>query len=125
MEQIDYEQFVEKYKHPTHKGKLKSAKSGQASNMPCGDNITVYILTDKSGKIIDAKHDGYGCALAVASADMLCEYLVGKNFKDACKTDFEKMTKIIGFTPTIGRVGCVGVSLDALLKICEQEKGKK
>ncbi len=125
MEQTDYEQFVEKYKHPAHRGKLKNAKSSEASNMPCGDNIAVYVSIDKSGKIVDAKHDGYGCALAVASADMLCDYLIGKKFDDACKTNFEMMTKIIGFTPTIGRVGCVGVSLDALLKICKLEKDKK
>lgn len=128
MDNLDYDNFIERYRHPRYKGKIINGYCGSASNMPCGDKVVIYILQDKSGRIVDAKHGGHGCALAVASADMLCGYLIGKKFGSACKMSFMKMVRIIGFTPTAGRAGCVSVSLDALIDACRagcREKANK
>jgi len=120
MDDLDYEHFVEIYKNPKYKGIIKKGVEGSASNMPCGDRITLYLDIDKGGKIRDAKHDGYGCALSVSSADLLCNYIIGKKIKVVCKMDFEDIVKLLKFTPSIGRAGCVAVSIDALHNACKK-----
>ncbi|MCX8199844.1 MAG: iron-sulfur cluster assembly scaffold protein [Candidatus Micrarchaeota archaeon] len=115
---VDYELLAERYKRPKHKKKLKGAFTGEASNSPCGDNIKIYISVGAEGKIRDAAHDGHSCALATVSADMLCDYAIGKRLGDVCNVDFEKMVRMLGFTPSIGRAGCVRVSLDAFHDAC-------
>ncbi|MEM3364200.1 MAG: iron-sulfur cluster assembly scaffold protein [Candidatus Micrarchaeia archaeon] len=117
---IDYEALAERYKKPQHKGKIRGSFSGSASNSPCGDSITIYVSVGNGGIIEDARHDGHGCALATVSADMLCDYIIGKKINNVCKSDFNTMIRLLGFTPSIGRVGCVKVSLDAFRIACSK-----
>lgn len=103
-----YRQFIlEASKSSKHRGKIKSPKTSESSqtlknlqktsqivelsgeNPSCGDRLTLYLkLSPKTSKntpekILDAKFDGVGCAISLASAHFLCENLIGKDLKTA------------------------------------------
>ena len=52
--------------------------SATHKNESCGDEITIFLKT-KNGKLLDASWEGSGCALAKASADILCSSLLGNS----------------------------------------------
>lgn len=51
--------------------------SGHREIRSCGDAVTVYLL-HRQGRILDARYRGVGCALALASAELITEALAGK-----------------------------------------------
>ncbi len=114
-----YEDFIERYKNPRHSGKITGSAHSSVSNVSCGDHISLYVKIGKNGIIEDAKFEGRGCALSTATADILCDYVIGKNINTVCGLDFNRATGIIGFVPSINRVGCVKIVVDALQDICE------
>ena len=50
--------------------------SCRRDNSNCGDWIEIYFYLD-NGAVKEAAFQGEGCALAIASADILCSLLVG------------------------------------------------
>lgn len=56
--------------------------SGEASIRSCGDEIAVYIQID-SGRVLDARYTGVGCALALASAEAVTSSLSGRQIKES------------------------------------------
>ncbi|MEM0437886.1 MAG: iron-sulfur cluster assembly scaffold protein [Candidatus Micrarchaeia archaeon] len=117
---FDYDQLVEAYKHPRHRGKITGGLHGSAANVSCGDNISLHLAVDRHGTVIDAKHEGHGCALSVAAAEALCGYAIGKKLSRLCALDYDGLTHVLGFTPSAGRVGCVMVVLSSLKAVCER-----
>lgn len=51
-------------------------------NPLCGDRLTLY-LTVNDGVITDASFNGSGCAISMASASLMTEYLKGKTEQQA------------------------------------------
>ncbi len=105
-----YRQFIlEASRSPVHRGKIEksSLKSSEqvvefaGSNPSCGDQLTLYLKIEQdsacsrekrgitalepSAKILDARFEGSGCAISMASAHFLCENLIGKTVKTAKK----------------------------------------
>lgn len=69
--------------HPAHKYKMEDATySLEGVNPSCGDDVVLYIKVDADNVIEDASFDGDGCAISQASADMMCDLIIGKP-KDA------------------------------------------
>lgn len=58
-----------------HKGK----------NPSCGDELELYILTDKENIITDIKFTGDGCALFLSSTSLMTQLIKGKNINEAIK----------------------------------------
>lgn len=64
-------------KHPAHRGPLPDATcSGRADNPLCGDRITVALKLD-GDRVVAARFEGRGCAVALASASILTTLLDG------------------------------------------------
>ena len=64
-------------------------------NPSCGDQITLKLKLDDSGKIIDAGYTGSGCAISQASADMMADVIIGKTKEEALALAdiFDRMIK--------------------------------
>ncbi|MDO4987161.1 MAG: SUF system NifU family Fe-S cluster assembly protein [Candidatus Saccharibacteria bacterium] len=86
-----YRQFIlEASRSPKYRGKIEETglRPGEkvvrleGSNPSCGDQLTLY-LKIADNRIVDAKFEGSGCAISMASAHFLCENLIGKNLKSA------------------------------------------
>ncbi|GAB4160631.1 MAG: SUF system NifU family Fe-S cluster assembly protein [Cyanobacteria bacterium J069] len=81
-----YQQVIlERYKKPRHKGKTDPVDRYQKGHNPsCGDTIELTLHLDDGGdRIADVKFDGEGCAISMASADLMAEALRGKTTTEA------------------------------------------
>ncbi|MBD2180189.1 SUF system NifU family Fe-S cluster assembly protein [Planktothrix sp. FACHB-1355] len=93
-----YQQVIlEHYKKPKHKGKTNPVHRYQKGHNPsCGDTIELTLQLDEAGDtILDAKFEGEGCAISMASADLMAEALRGKTVKEALEMveRFQNMMK--------------------------------
>ena len=72
--------------HPSHKYKMEDATySLEGVNPSCGDDVVLYIKVDADNVIEDASFDGDGCAISQASADMMCDLIIGKPKDEALR----------------------------------------
>ena len=81
-----YQQVIlERYKTPRHKGETNPVHRRQRGHNPsCGDTIELTVQLDEAGdRIEDVKFKGDGCAISIASADLMAEALQGKTIEDA------------------------------------------
>lgn len=95
MTAIYQEIIMDHYKHPRHREKLDYIDNANVHENPaCGDSLKLDILLDKEGKIEKVLFDGTGCAISMASASMMTEFLEGKRPEEA-KEQIEGFLKIM------------------------------
>lgn len=81
-----YQQVIlEHYKKPRHKGQTSPIHRQQKGHNPsCGDTIELTVQLNETGdRIEDVKFVGEGCAIAMASADLMADALRGKQVDEA------------------------------------------
>lgn len=86
-----YQQVIlDRYKKPRHRGKADPTHRYQKGHNPsCGDTIELTLqLSGESDRpeeatIEDVKFEGEGCAISMASVDLMAEALKGKSLQDA------------------------------------------
>ena len=78
------ELILDHARSPRHFGKLAGAThSAEGINPLCGDKLKIYFSIDPDGQISDAKFEGSGCAISVASASLLTDTVIGLKSGDA------------------------------------------
>jgi nitrogen fixation protein NifU and related proteins len=93
-----YQQVIlEHYKKPKHRGTTNPVDRYQKGHNPsCGDTIELTLQLDDGGnRIADIKFEGEGCAIALASVDLMAGALAGKTMDEALElvTTFQAMMK--------------------------------
>ncbi len=93
-----YQQVIlERYKKPKHRGVTTPVDRHQRGHNPsCGDTIDLTIQLSESGEMIqDVKFEGEGCAIAMASADLMADAMRGKTLPQALDMvqQFQNMMK--------------------------------
>ncbi len=93
-----YQQVIlEHYKKPKHKGKTNPIDRYQKGHNPsCGDTIELTLELDASGeRVTDVKFEGEGCAIALASVDLMAGAVAGKTIDEALAlvSTFQQMMK--------------------------------
>lgn len=81
-----YQQFIlEHSKKPRHRGKTYPVHGYHRSHNPmCGDTIELTVKLNQTGdRIEDVKFEGQGCAIAIASADLMADAVRGKSVEEA------------------------------------------
>ena len=80
-----YQQTIlDRAKNPRHFGTANPISlSHKLENLYCGDRIEITVAMDKSGTLDDLKFTGTGCALCLASADLMIEAIEGKTRNEA------------------------------------------
>ena len=97
------EELLDRGLHPRFRGELDKVKPIKLVNSSCGDEIFVYLKV-KSGKIVDGRWSGNGCAISLASADAFIESVTHKTLDEAkamCE-EFSKM--ILGEKTDVGKL---------------------
>lgn len=106
------------YHQPRNWGRLKNYDcKAEADNPLCGDSLIVYLKLDAQKKIKEIKFYGAGCAIAIASASMLSEKLIGQSqstIKKMSETDILALLKI-NLSPI--RLKCAMLGLLAVKKL--------
>jgi nitrogen fixation protein NifU and related proteins len=133
--------IVDHNRQPRNFGKLENADAHADGHNPlCGDKLSVYLNLD-GDRITDAKFDGSGCAISVASASLLTEAVKGKTVAEVAHLFSEihdvlthhdtpinaeslgKLAAITGVRDFPARVKCATLcwhTLDAALQAREQ-----
>ena len=93
-----YQQVIlERYKKPRHRGTTDPVDRRQRGHNPsCGDTIELTVQLDATGDRIETvKFEGEGCAIAMASADLMAGALLGKSVDEALEMvqRFQNMMK--------------------------------
>ena len=93
--------IMERARKPRHAGKpLVFDAEAEGTNPMCGDRVHLWISRDGDGRIADLRHETRGCAICLASADLLGEAALGKDGMEIARLnrDFTAMVES-GGTP--------------------------
>ena len=107
--------ILDYYRNPRNYGKIENPDiSNRDSNPLCGDELEMHINI-KDNKVSDVKFSGKGCAISQASASMLTELIMGKDFDYVKKLTKEDILENLGL-PDLGpaRIKCALLSLKVL-----------
>ncbi|MBF2077133.1 MAG: SUF system NifU family Fe-S cluster assembly protein [Synechococcales cyanobacterium T60_A2020_003] len=89
--------ILERYKKPKFRGKATPTDRYQKGHNPsCGDTIELTLHLDETGdRIQDVRFEGEGCAISMASVDLMAEALRGKTSAEALEMvkTFQAMMK--------------------------------
>lgn len=108
------EEIIAHYEMPHNKGEIKDPSISMHENNPlCGDDITMY-LTIENDKVKDVKFKGTGCAISMASASMLTDFIKGKSLDEIEKMGLDTIIELIGINPGPARLKCATLSLKTL-----------
>jgi len=90
LRELYQEVILDHSKRPRNFGKLDSAThSADGDNPLCGDKIRVELELD-GDVVVQARFEGVGCAISMASASLMTETLRGKSIEQA-KALFHQM----------------------------------
>ena len=81
-----YQQVIlERYKKPRYRGKTDPIHLHQKGHNPsCGDTIEITVkLNDAQDCIEEVRFEGEGCAISMASVDLMAEAMRGKTLDQA------------------------------------------
>lgn len=75
--------IMDHYKNPKNRGTIEGdALTVEMNNPTCGDRIQLQIQVE-DGIVKDAKFDGEGCSISMASSSMMTQAIKGKRIEDA------------------------------------------
>ena len=106
--------ILDRYHHPVNKGRLSDPRiSAHDSNPLCGDEITIHLRV-RDGLIEDAKFEGKGCSISMASADILLSRVKGKSVQEALSLTKEDILEMLGIELGPVRLKCALLPLKVL-----------
>jgi nitrogen fixation NifU-like protein len=137
-----YQQVIlERYKKPRNRGKTDPVDRYQKGHNPsCGDTIELTLkLNGEGDRIEDVKFQGEGCAIAMASVDLMADALKGKSTTEALEmvqkfqammrgeTEFpqelRKLNVMQGVAQFPVRIKCANLSWHTLKAALELQQG--
>jgi nitrogen fixation NifU-like protein len=75
--------IMDHYQKPRNRGSIENGTlSVEMNNPTCGDRIVLQMKVE-DGTIKEARFDGEGCSISIASASMMTQAIKGKNVKTA------------------------------------------
>jgi len=121
-------------RRPRHGSRLAAYDaSAKGDNPMCGDRVQVFVRHDDAGRIAEAGFEARGCAISVASADLMAETVAGRTdaevrelasrFRDMARTGeaagedaaIERLRPLAGVHEYPSRVKCATLAWHALL----------
>src|SRR3989338_947036 len=106
LEMLYTEQIIERSKNPRNFGEIKDfTVESEDANELCGDRIKMRLKINNS-EIVDAKFSGDGCSISRASADLLADFIKGKDLNEIRKIEKNDILKILGIEVTAVRLKC-------------------
>ena len=88
--------------------------SYEDDNPLCGDEIRIDLRVDADGRITEAAFTGKGCAISLASADLLVESIVGKTLDEIKTLSKDDIIEMLGIELGPVRLKCALLSLKVL-----------
>jgi len=113
LQELYRELILDHARSPRNFGKLDGAThQAEGINPLCGDKLRIYFAIDDDGNIQDAKFEGSGCAISVASASLLTESIIGQSVSEAMSHFAIVVDALTGVTqPAASEMGKLGALL--------------
>ena len=84
MDQLYRAVIMERSASPKYQGVIDDATHHYTLlNPSCGDTVIVYLSVNSEGIVEAIRFNGEGCAISIASADIMAEVLMGQSLSDA------------------------------------------
>lgn len=97
LQDLYRELILDHARSPRHFGKLPDAThTAEGINPLCGDKLKMYFRIDGDDRISDARFEGSGCAISVASASLLTDTVIGLQTEEALKYFSTLVTRLAG-----------------------------
>ena len=97
LQDLYRELILDHARSPRHFGKLPDAThTAEGINPLCGDKLKMYFHIDSDDRIRDARFEGSGCAISVASASLLTDMVIGLHTGEALKYFAALVTRLAG-----------------------------
>ena len=87
--------IMDHYKNPRNKGTLDNGLTLEMNNPTCGDRIQLHFIIEE-GTVTDAKFEGEGCSISLASASMMTQVVKGKSVEEALKLSLYFSNMMLG-----------------------------
>ncbi len=118
MDDLYREQILDHYRHPRNFGKLKKTNAKAEDELvSCGDKYNLELWIDpKTKKVKNIGFSGTGCAISMASASLLSEYIQDKPISALQRLGKDDILRLLGINPTPTRLKCALLSLEILQK---------
>jgi len=115
MDDFYRELIIDRYKNPQMRGELDPHDYTYEDDNPlCGDEIRIDLRVDTDGRITEAAFTGKGCAISLASADLLVESIVGKTLDEIKTLSKDDIIEMLGIELGPVRLKCALLSLKVL-----------
>jgi nitrogen fixation NifU-like protein len=115
MEDLYRELIIDRYKNPHYRGSLDPHDiSFEDDNPLCGDHIRIDLRVDDEDQVTEAAFSGQGCAISLASADLLLESVLGKSLDQVRALSKEDVLELLGIELGPVRLKCALLSLKVL-----------
>ncbi|MEI4770565.1 SUF system NifU family Fe-S cluster assembly protein [Psychrobacillus sp. FJAT-51614] len=139
LDQLYRRVIMDHYKNPRNKGSIEEgALTIDMNNPTCGDRIHLTLQVE-DGVIQNAKFDGEGCSISMASASMMTQAVKGKKVDEALKLsttfsemmlgkdyddsiDLEDIEALHGVSKFPARIKCATLAWKAMEKGVSEEK---
>ena len=115
MDDLYREVIIDRYKNPRMRGELDPHDYSYHDDNPlCGDEIKIDLRVDENNKVTEAAFTGHGCAISMASADLLVESIIGKDLDEIKSLSKEDILEMLGIELGPVRLKCALLSLKVL-----------
>ena len=115
MEDFYRELIIERYNSPHFRGELEPNDiTYEDDNPACGDHIRIDVRVDKNQVVTEAAFSGEGCAISLASADLLLESIIGKSLEVVKELAKEDILDMLGIELGPVRLKCALLPLKVL-----------
>jgi nitrogen fixation NifU-like protein len=115
MDDFYRELIIDRYKNPHKKGTLDPHDYSYEDDNPlCGDELRIDVRVDDNDVVTEALFEGQGCAISMASADLLVENIIGKPLSEIKNLSKEDILELLGIELGPVRLKCALLSLKVL-----------
>ncbi len=132
--------ILERSRNPAHMRRLENFDGcGHGENPLCGDKVEVRVARDAVGRVIETGFEARGCAISIASADLMAEAVAGRTSAEiaALATEFHAMVRggaaapgvknlkaLAGVAEYPSRIKCATLPWGAMMAALDGGKGE-
>ncbi|MDP4009494.1 MAG: iron-sulfur cluster assembly scaffold protein [Candidatus Shapirobacteria bacterium] len=121
MDDLYKEIIIDRYQNPQNRGVVEGGVEAFEVNILCGDKLKITAKI-QDGIMEDVKFEGGGCAISMASVDMLLDKIKGKKIDDIKKIKGSEIEEMLGVELTSVRKKCAYLGLEVVRKIVNLDK---
>jgi nitrogen fixation NifU-like protein len=106
VDKLYREHILDHYRNPRNQGALEDADvSCELDNPVCGDVVRLDVRLENE-RVSEARFNGHGCVISMASASMLTEEILGKTVEELQALQDEDIFRLLGITLGPVRAKC-------------------